>query len=380
MTRGPESGAAGAGRAGGARHAVEPGAAAPATAAAVRIAVEPWAPEYGGSVEGDALAQADADVDVAVELAPAAWRPLDPASPLPARRLDLIDGVRRIDARVWITLPAGAVRLGICASYAAGVVRCEGARATIVAAEVRRALFAPAGTPDLETGVGRYPALAVAGDGIDQLSLGLQERMGALEREVAALAARGAAAGAVGGSRASGGSVAPDASVDAVASAASGAEGAPVATGDDALVVLDGPLTGRQHIPGAVGYVKTHRVAYLPDDVAGVVPRLAAGQRTPLFVTQTSWSRYAWYLRLPGPTPHPWSAIARCEASADLPLAAARRLADLTAATLPRLASAAHKDPRAPQNLYPIAGLERELRRRLGDPARAWRALRAAAG
>ena len=37
------------------------------------------------------------------------------------------------------------------------------------------------------------------------------------------------------------------------------------------------------------------------------------------------------------------------------------------------------KDPRAPQNLYPIAGLERELRRRLGDPALLYRSLRAAA-
>ena len=34
-------------------------------------------------------------------------------------------------------------------------------------------------------------------------------------------------------------------------------------------------------------------------------------------------------------------------------------------AALPAFASAPHKDTRSPQNLYPIAGLERELRRRL---------------
>ena len=70
----------------------------------------------------------------------------------------------------------------------------------------------------------------------------------------------------------------------------------------------------------------------------------------------------------------------RCEVSADLPLAAATRQADVTATTLPAYASAPHKDPRAPQNLYPIAGLERALRRRLGDAEVLYRALRVAAG
>ena len=42
---------------------------------------------------------------------------------------------------------------------------------------------------------------------------------------------------------------------------------------------------------------------------------------------------------------------------------------------MPRYASEPHKDPRAPQNLYPIGGLERELRRRLGDPDLLYRAL-----
>jgi hypothetical protein len=49
------------------------------------------------------------------------------------------------------------------------------------------------------------------------------------------------------------------------------------------------------------------------------------------------------------------------------------------AATLPRFASQPHNDPRAPQNLHPIAGLERELKRRLGDPLLLERALRQAA-
>ena len=54
-------------------------------------------------------------------------------------------------------------------------------------------------------------------------------------------------------------------------------------------------------------------------------------------------------------------------------------LANLSQVTLCRFASAEYKDARAPQNLYPIAGLERELRRRLGDPRLLYRALRVAA-
>jgi hypothetical protein len=71
--------------------------------------------------------------------------------------------------------------------------------------------------------------------------------------------------------------------------------------------------------------------------------------------------------------------VVRIECSADLPASRVSELADLTALVLPPLASAPHKDPRAPQNLVPIGGLERELRRRLGDQQLLYRALRYAA-
>jgi hypothetical protein len=70
--------------------------------------------------------------------------------------------------------------------------------------------------------------------------------------------------------------------------------------------------------------------------------------------------------------------IVRCEASAALRADDVIALADRVAATLPRFASAPHKDARAPQNLYPIGGLERHLRHRLGDAAVVYRALRRA--
>ena len=93
----------------------------------------------------------------------------------------------------------------------------------------------------------------------------------------------------------------------------------------------------------------------------------------------TSWRRNSWYLQLPGTPGVPWAGIVRLECSADLPAAEVIRLADLTTRLLPPLASSPHKDPRAPQNLVPIGGLERELRHRLGDQQLLYRSLRAAA-
>ena len=52
---------------------------------------------------------------------PPCWRSLAPKAAA-ASRVALVDGVRRIDALVWITGDDGATRLGLCASVAAGVV------------------------------------------------------------------------------------------------------------------------------------------------------------------------------------------------------------------------------------------------------------------
>jgi hypothetical protein len=93
----------------------------------------------------------------------------------------------------------------------------------------------------------------------------------------------------------------------------------------------------------------------------------------------TSWRRTSWYLQLPSTAGVPWSGVVRIECPAELPAAQVTALADLTARVLPPLASTPHKDPRAPQNLVPIGGLERELRRRLGDQQLLYRALRSAA-
>jgi hypothetical protein len=148
----------------------------------------------------------------------------------------------------------------------------------------------------------------------------------------------------------------------------------------DELIVVDGPLRDRRHVPHAVGLIKTHEKRYLEGRPGATVERLAAGERTPVFFVESKWNRYSWYVRLPGVDGGgPWAGIVRIEASAELAPARVSALAQQVSALVLRFASAPHKDPRAPQNLYPIAGLERELRRRLGDSALLYRALRTAA-
>jgi hypothetical protein len=319
----------------------------------MRFAVETWAPDYGASVDGAALADSDAEVDLAVEREPAAWAPVQlPAGVAAAACVLFVDGVQRIDARVWITRDedlgrageptGGLTHQGVCASWAAGVVRCH-ERARVVVTEVRRGVLCPGVSVDpIVTRHGDYRPYPVPDTAGDPVAQALGRARGDLEGRVA-VEAMGAAEGRTG------------------------------------LLVVDGPLGDRRHIPGAVGYVKAHHVSYLPVALQPIATGLGVGERTPLFAIGDRRFRYSWYTRLPGAAAHPWWGIVRCEASGDLTRAEASDLADRVTATLPRFASQPHNDPRAPQNLHPIAGLERELRHRLGHPAVMDRALRQAA-
>jgi hypothetical protein len=318
----------------------------------VRFAVETWAPDYGPPVGDAVLGDSAATVELAAEVPPADWQPIDPTRP-PARRALFVDGVQRIDARVWVTDDDGISHLGVCASWAAGVVCCDD-RAEVVSAEVRRGVLVPGYEGDTDAIVtqhGRYRVHAVPDIGDDAVGLALGQHRGDLEGRVAAAVSR-----------------------PPVDDGEQPPEPAP-----DELLVVDGPLGGRRHVPGTVGYVKAHHVSYLQPAQQLVVGALAAGQRTPLFTVGDKRFRWSWYLRLPGPATHPWWGVVRCEADGELDVEAATALADRVAATLPRFASQPHKDARAPQNLHPIAGLERELRRRLGDALLLERSLRRAA-
>ena len=129
----------------------------------------------------------------------------------------------------------------------------------------------------------------------------------------------------------------------------------------------------------SVEIAKSHHVSYLEPDLERVVGSLEPFERTPLFLTTTSYRRYSTYLRLEGDRSHPFSGVVRLELSAESPVSIVQRFASLAARTLPRYGSVPHKDPRAPENLFPIGALERELRRRLGDHGIVHRALRAVA-
>lgn len=332
----------------------------------MRFHVDSWDPTYGSSVENAELTIGDSTAKVTpdIELAPADWKPISPShAPAPGAVL-IVDGVRRVEARIWIEQsppaePASTINgtrqavMALCASYAAGTVCCCPDRgAHLLTSESRRGLFTTASNAvNVPTTAGTYQVTITLDDQEENLpallSAALQRKLGELEILVAtnartALADHG------------------------------------VRESSD-LLVVDGPLRGRTHLPRALGLIKSHRASYLPPDLHAMVGTLTAGERTPVFLMGTSWDRHAWYLRLPGAPGAPWAGVVRLECAADIPKAEAIALANLSQLVLPRYASCEYKDPRAPQNLVPVAGLERELRRRLGDPVLLSRALRVAA-
>jgi len=334
-------------------------------AVGMRFTVDGWDPTYGTSLELEKdLGESTAEVTLEVEFPENAWRPVDvdPAVRRPGATL-FVDGVRRVEARVWIDdadggSPATDASAALCASYAAGVVCCCAAGAHLLTAETRRGLFTIAPhAVDVATSAGSYLACHTAPSPTMPLSVtlssALQRRLGEVEMTVA---------------------VAARAGLDVLGQGSGDHDDT-----DDDLLVVDGPLRGRTHLPRALGFIKSHRTAYLPPPQHAMVGRLSHGQRTPVFLMGTTWDRHAWYLRLPCLPGPPWAGIVRVECSPDLPRDEVVELANLSQATLCRYASAEYKDARAPQNLYPIAGLERELRRRLGDPRLLYRALRVAA-
>lgn len=310
--------------------------------AMTRLFVEGWAPEYGASVEPDEqLAPAEGTVDVTVEARP--WEPVggvDDGIP----QVAFVDGVRRVDARLVLDTEDGPVA-GLCGSHAVGAVVWDRAApaSKVVDATVHRVALLSAGhvpeLPPLPLGIEFEPG-AVPDDDPAALIRAFHDGMRRAEAHLAEeLARRGL------------------------------------------FVVADGPLYEYSD-SDKMGYVKSHRRSYLPPDHASIVGDLGAFERTPLFtIGEAAYRRYSWYVRLaPRDGGHSWAGIARCEASAIPGLDAVSKMADRSAAVLPLVASAQHHDPRAPQNLVPIAALERDLRHRMGDVGLVLRALRTALG
>lgn len=299
----------------------------------MNFTVETWDADYGAPTDAD-MDDASQNVDPTVESKVESWAPIAPDVD-PGSDVLFVDGVRRVDASLWIDQPPDFPGFALAATYAAGAVRCNG-RAVLEVAEVGRGLFTSSGAEDIDTSVGTYQVKATKGTTSEELWLGIQQRMGDLEGKVAREA------------------------------------------GEAEMIIVDGPLSHRRDLPRAVGYIKTQKVQYLPLELRSVLTGLAPGYRTPMFLTTTSWSRFSWYIRLANHA-GPAGGLVRCEIEADMTVVQGKRIADTVTATLPRFASERHKDPRAPQNLYPIGGLERDLKHRLGDRELAVRALRRAA-
>lgn len=293
-------------------------------------------PSYGPGL--DPSEPETAPVDAAVE--GVAWRPLTPAGD-DGGELAFIDGVQQIEAWLTVTAP-GEARVLPGAAFAAGagaVLAARGRRAAITGLAVRRAVVTVGDRLLHLAPVGGYawePRCGAARE-----ATGIARRVGEFRQQMElALAERIAR--------------------------------------PDRLVVLDGRLSFVRDAAGpVVGAIKSHHRMYLPPDEARVVVALGVGQRTPLFAIGDD--RLSWYQRLPGAGSEGWAGILRGEVARSVGVAEARRLADRAARELPHFAGRAHRDPRAPQNMAPVAGLEARLRHRLGDRRLALRAVRRAA-
>ena len=307
----------------------------------------PWQPEYGTAlpVDTDDVVDPEAAVDRTVERP--VWAPVTPEE-APSSAVQIIDGVRRVDAHALDEDPSGLPSVGLFGSFAVGAVRCQ-ARAEIPEQHIRverRYLHGAEEATDHRFSRGavelRFQARTVSG-GTSATAL-----VNALNREM----------------------------LDAEAHLA-----AELSRDESLLTLVDGPL--RSLLSGGrrvVGYIKRIQRWYVERDEIELLPTLNPGERTPLFLippagagaagTHGREGRYSWFLslrRLRAPF-HPLGGMMRLETSAQLPIAEATRLADETALLLPRLASEPGRgDPRAPHNLVPVGALETVLTHRLGD-------------
>jgi hypothetical protein len=314
----------------------------------MRISVEQWAPEYGAGLDlgsPDELSVEKVQVDC--EQAPEAWEPVAPDPTLkPGAPVAFVDGTRRVDARIYVSDNGSAPIPGVAGSIGVGAVVCsngERKRAEINEIRVTRHLVVGEGTAvDLAAAGGLdYRSMPVPWTEMDRLVDALHSEMQNAETRLSRELAN-----------------------------------------DGYLVINDGPLAvfdpGPQQI---IGYIKAHARRYLPPEQETVLGRLGYGERSPVFAFGEKRPRYSWYVRLcqPDAGMHGWYGIARCEVPAALPIEQAVALADLSAVLLPPYASIPLWDKRAPQNLVPIAGLEKKMRHLLGDRELVYRMIRSAA-
>ena len=274
------------------------------------------------------------------------WRVRAPKAVVDLPRCAFVDGVRRIELRLYAE-EGETVAPALAGSWAAGSA-WTAEPPTIERVELGRALVVGGGLhhPDLIARVGtqslRYRCRSVPGQSSVDPIQDLQNQMREAEANLA--------------SRIFG-------------------------SGKAQLLVLDGPLTYFAVSGPVVGLIKRQSRAYLPPERSDILGELAPGSRTPLFgIRDQQLTRYSWYVRIASGRriDGVMTGIVRLEVSAKSEIDQAVQLADLTASILPRFASRIGRDPRAPQNLYPVGKLESVLRHRLGDSRLLRRSLEAA--
>ena len=309
----------------------------------MRISLDPWGGDYGSQIStSQAVDEEQLSAQVTGQQVEAgAWQPRTPIPENMPNMTVVIDGVMRVDAPAVLS-DAESRFLALFGSYAAGAVVID-RRVEIIEEQLDR-LFIVGGKqsgPDVTVAAGtggkipmRYRSVSASDPAPDALRESLMTQMRQAEIDVARKL-----------------------------------------SGDERLILADGNLTFLSDSSSVVGVIKTIQRMYLAPQEAKILERLQPGERTPLFQFSGSSKRrsfevFTCYLRLVNPRPieHPFTGMVRLEVKAGLGIQKAVSLLDQAASAVSALASRAPKDPRAPQNLIPIGGLERRLRHRLGDP------------
>jgi uncharacterized protein len=303
----------------------------------LRVQLDPWQVDYGTELPLDNFGESAPDEAVAldVELAAGEWRPVQPSGATLPSQLVFVDGVRRIEARLIIRRQTRLCH-GAFGSHAVGAVAIANSTASHSEPRIGRLIVIGSGEAlgnpvTVSDGLVYYPVSTLDTDPDAPLRT-IQERMRLAEERL----------------------------------------GRDLVGTEDTLVVADGPLTFEEATRGAVlGYVKRIFKLYLPSEHLDLLARLRAGERTPLFALRSSrrFVRFSWFLRLAPPQlgDSELAGIVRLEVSEVVGLDVAQRLADASAAVLPRFVPGRWRDPRSPQNLLPIGALEASLRRNMGD-------------
>lgn len=306
----------------------------------MRIALDPWGSDYvsqfvvPSEIDDDSSVQA---LEERIEERP--WGPVPRrAVALPAMTA-VVDGVMRSDASAMV-MEGERRALALFGCYATGAVVIN-SRVEVVHEGVVRLFIAGGNWPepqDLYVAPGNTASLCYQGqssqaDTYDRLREDLMKAMRQSEARVA--------------------------------------EALPTA---DSLILADGNLTFNRDSSSVVGVIKTIHRMYLSAKKAAILERLRPGERTPLFRIVggrkgDAYNVFTCYLRLAQPQliELPFAGVVRLEVKEKLGAEKAVTLLEQAAQQVFALASRAPKDPRAPQNLIPVGGLERYLRHRLGD-------------